>query len=115
LGNNFDFFLRSWKGTESYMAPEIHINHYTGEKVDLFAAGVVLFLMFVRIPPFESTEVTNQKYNLIRDGSEAKIAQFWALYERKSQPLPLSFKNLIMKLFAPNPAMRPSVEEILNH
>ena len=52
LGNNHDFCLNSWKGTEKYMAPEIHSKNYKGEKVDLFAAGVVLFLMFVRIPPF---------------------------------------------------------------
>jgi serine/threonine protein kinase len=77
LGNNHDFYLKSWKGTETYMAPEIHNRNYRGEKVDLFAAGVVLFLMFVRIPPFENTEISNQKYNLIREG---RFAKFWSLF-----------------------------------
>lgn len=32
------------KGTNSYMAPEIHMNlAYSGQCVDLFAAGIVLF------------------------------------------------------------------------
>lgn len=88
------------------MAPEIHTRLYQGEKVDLFAAGVVLFLMFIRIPPFENTEVSNQKYNLIREG---KVARFWAMFERKSKPLPASFKNLIEKLFAADPNKRPTV------
>jgi serine/threonine protein kinase len=30
LGNNNDFYLRSWRGTESYMAPEIHTRQYQG-------------------------------------------------------------------------------------
>jgi serine/threonine protein kinase len=37
------------------MAPEIHNFLYKGEKVDVFASGVVLFLMYLRIPPFENT------------------------------------------------------------
>lgn len=51
-GNNYDYFLKSWRGTEGSIAPEIHKLLYKGEQVDMFAAGVVLFLMFVRIPPF---------------------------------------------------------------
>jgi serine/threonine protein kinase len=105
-GSNQDFYLRSWRGTESYMAPEIHKQLYKGEKVDLFAAGVVLFLMYIRIPPFENTEVSNQKYNLIRDG---KLTQFWALFERKSQPFSNSFKQLIEGLFMTDPEKRFTV------
>ena len=33
-------------GTESYMAPEIHLRKpYQGERVDLFACGIILFIM----------------------------------------------------------------------
>ena len=88
------------------MAPEIHNRLYQGEKVDLFAAGVVLFLMFIRIPPFENTEVSNQNYNLIREG---KLARFWAMFESKRKPLPASFKRLIDKLFVADPNMRPTI------
>jgi hypothetical protein len=48
-----------------YIAPEIHIKNeqgernYLGDKVDLFAAGVALFLMVVRIVPFSDTVQTN--------------------------------------------------------
>jgi len=34
-------------GTESYMAPEIHMRKpYSGASVDLFATGIILFIMF---------------------------------------------------------------------
>ena len=34
-------------GTESYMAPEIHMRKpYNGASVDLFACGIILFIMF---------------------------------------------------------------------
>jgi serine/threonine protein kinase len=38
--------LNTYKGTAGYMAPEIHLGQpYSGQKVDLFAAGVLLFIM----------------------------------------------------------------------
>ena len=42
-------------GSPSYMAPEIHMGgSYDGEKIDLFAAAVILFLMIAGNPPFNS-------------------------------------------------------------
>ena len=40
-------------GTESYMAPEIHMRKaYAGVATDLFAAGIILFIMLTGHPPF---------------------------------------------------------------
>lgn len=50
------------------MAPEVHNYKYKAYEVDLFAAGVALFLMVFRMPPFESTAGTNVDYNLLRKG-----------------------------------------------
>lgn len=56
------------------MAPEIHMNMaYTGEKVDIFAAGIVLFTMLSQRPPFESASRTDHHYKLIASGNN----QFW--------------------------------------
>ena len=39
--------LKTRLGTESYMAPEIHMKKpYSGSSVDLFASGIILFIMF---------------------------------------------------------------------
>ena len=49
--------LKSLKGTRSYMAPEILARQpYNGIKTDLFAAGVMLFLLTMGRPPFMRAE-----------------------------------------------------------
>jgi len=42
-------------GSPSYMAPEMHTGgKYDGEKIDLFATAVILFLMIAGNPPFNT-------------------------------------------------------------
>ena len=39
--------LYTYLGTKNYMAPEIHArNGYQGHEVDLFALGIILFIMY---------------------------------------------------------------------
>ena len=46
-------FLKTKCGTFAYMAPEILIESpYQGTEVDLFALGVILFLLVRAKPPF---------------------------------------------------------------
>jgi serine/threonine protein kinase len=48
--------LKTHLGSESYMAPEIHANeHYSGVSIDLFACGIVLFILKSQNPPFQSS------------------------------------------------------------
>jgi serine/threonine protein kinase len=52
-GRDASGYLRTKLGTESYMAPEIHMRKpYTGASVDLFASAIILFIMFTQHPPF---------------------------------------------------------------
>ena len=45
----------SKKGTDGYMAPEIYKGEtYSGQSVDLFATGIILFIMVAQHPPFAS-------------------------------------------------------------
>lgn len=57
-GRDQSGFLTSVLGTESYMAPEIHLHKpYTGAGVDLFAAGIILFIMISQRPPFTKADI----------------------------------------------------------
>ena len=48
------------------MAPEIILHmEYSGTSVDLFAAGIVLFIMYSGTPPFKEASVTDEYYSLI--------------------------------------------------
>jgi len=44
-GRDNSGMLRTHLGTMSYMAPELHLGkRYDGAKVDIFAAGIILFM-----------------------------------------------------------------------
>ena len=53
-GRDGSGFMKSYVGTRSYMAPELFadIRNYKGQDVDLFAVGVVLFIMYAKCHPF---------------------------------------------------------------
>ena len=54
-GRDVSGYLKTALGNFGYMAPEIHLGRkYKGEQVDVFALGVILFVMFSKHPPFNA-------------------------------------------------------------
>jgi serine/threonine protein kinase len=51
-GRDNSGILRTGLGTPGYRAPEVSDHHYEGRSVDIFAAGVILFIMYAGSPPF---------------------------------------------------------------
>lgn len=52
--------MTSPKGTQGFKAPEIELrDEYNGAAVDIFACGVILFVMVVHGIPFVTTTVGN--------------------------------------------------------
>lgn len=47
--------FKEWLGTPLYMAPEILKKKVYGKEVDLWAAGVLLFILVYRKPPYSGT------------------------------------------------------------
>lgn len=80
---------------------------YTGLQADLFAAGVILFVMYAGSPPFISTKNTDKIYKMIREGQYTK---FWTLHEKRrpagffSDP----FKRLMNAFFSAQVEKRPT-------
>lgn len=55
------------------MAPEINENQpYEGDKVDLYSAGVVLFIMLYQNPPFGKSHSTDGMFNAFSDPEKAE-------------------------------------------
>jgi hypothetical protein len=72
------------------MAPEILLNQpYEGQKLDVFAAGVILFCMVNRQQPFSVAQSTDSVYSCIAAG---RHDLFWKYHRRKYSN---EFKNLI--------------------
>lgn len=62
------------------MAPEIQSKHYKGTQVDVFSAGVILFIMYTGTPPFEKTTPTDSYYRLIK---ERNYTTFWNAHSKR--------------------------------
>jgi serine/threonine protein kinase len=97
------------------MAPEIHMNKpYNGESVDLFACGIILFIMVSRHPPFTRADPSDPFYRLLR-ANRADL--FWKAHSKNKPDGFYSeiFQDLITRMLQYEPAHRPSLEDIKMH
>lgn len=106
--------LRTKLGTEGYMAPEIPTKKYEGRSVDIFASGVILFIMYAGNPPFEKATPNDPYYKLIK---EKRHDIFWKAHCRKRPAGFFSdaFKDLFTRMVAFDATERPRIEEIAAH
>eukprot|EP01017_Pseudomicrothorax_dubius_P006271 TRINITY_DN11761_c0_g1_i2.p1 TRINITY_DN11761_c0_g1~~TRINITY_DN11761_c0_g1_i2.p1 ORF type:complete len:395 (-),score=149.87 TRINITY_DN11761_c0_g1_i2:526-1710(-) len=107
--------LNSYLGTKGYMAPEIVLKTgYSGTAVDLFAAGVILFIMYTGTPPFSEANPNDPYYKLIVSG---KLDYFWYAHSRNKEPnfFSAEFKDLMSSMFSFDAAARPKVADIKAH
>jgi len=63
-GHDQNAQLKTILGTENYMAPEIHMkaSYYHGIPVDIFAAGIILFILVGGFPPFKRADVNQDAH-----------------------------------------------------
>ncbi len=68
LSKSKDNLLHTYLGTPGYMAPEIVENQpYVGTQVDLFAAGVILFMIRTCKPPFKEPTFLDLHYKFLHE------------------------------------------------
>lgn len=106
--------LKTKLGTEGYMAPEIRAKNYDGKQVDLFAAAIILFVMFAGGPPFEKA-VPNDPYYKVLANKQHGV--FWGAHGKRKPPgfFSDSFKDLMNKMLALKPEERLDINGIKNH
>lgn len=98
-------------GTEKYMAPELlYHKAYDGRKVDVFAAGVILFVLYSGHPPFNQATEHDPYYKTFVKANE----KFWDFHGKQNQRrhYSASFKELINSMLAFNPANRATFDDI---
>jgi len=102
--------LYTMLGTKGYMAPEIHERKpYVGSEVDLFACGVILFIMRTTAPPFRNAEMKDGHYAML----QKKPKKFWKLAKRyvdKRDPLSDEFIDLVNSLLSYDAKKRYTME-----
>jgi len=94
-------------GTPSYMAPEVWKGQKYGKKVDVWAIGVIIYIMLCGFPPFynESNEVMAKS---IQSGEFEFPSPYWDNISELA-------KDLIMSILRVEPDDRPDAGEILEH
>lgn len=114
-GKDGSGFLRTILGTTAYMSPElITKNIYQGHSVDLFALGIILFILYSGHPPFNSANPQDPHYRLVAEG---KADIFWQQHQKhkKAGFYTEEFKDLITNMLQFNPNSRLSLADIVGH
>ena len=103
--------LSGYRGTSGYMSPEVVCwkrgdMDYSGDKVDTFACGVILFNMSSGKKPFLKADHTDKDFGLILRG---KWEEFWS---RAPQCFSDRIKVTIQNLLQPSPQKRFGFEDL---
>ncbi|TMW64369.1 hypothetical protein Poli38472_012991 [Pythium oligandrum] len=112
-GNAEDATLSDVEGTDLYIAPEMAMfSTFRATPVDVWACGVVLFIMLTGYPPFEQPEEGDLWYDHVVRGD---MDAFW-----RAQPASISRPSatamaLINRMMCVDPAKRITISEILAH
>lgn len=65
----------------AYMAPEIILGKkYSGEKVDLFASAIILFIMVLQRPPYDCAHPFENPHYRVIAADRADL--FWDAHEK---------------------------------
>lgn len=105
------------RGTDGYMAPEIYKGvEYSGQCVDLFATGIILFIMVAQHPPFNAASSKDPHYKLL---STNRHDVFWKVHTKRKPGgvdyFSQEFRELVSSMLCYNPHERPSIAEIKSH
>lgn len=108
---------RSVIGTPGYMAPEIlQKQPYQGQVVDLFALGVILFIMYSGHPPFSIASEEDTFYKLLATN---RSDLFWKAHSNPARKpegfYSEDFKDLITCMFQFHPHQRLCIADIVGH
>ncbi|XP_073478242.1 calcium/calmodulin-dependent protein kinase type II subunit beta isoform X17 [Aquarana catesbeiana] len=94
-------------GTPGYLSPEVLRKEAYGKPVDIWACGVILYILLVGYPPFWD-EDQHKLYQQIKAGAYDFPSPEWDTVTPEA-------KNLINQMLTINPGKRISAHEALKH
>jgi len=98
-------------GKHNYMSPEVYANtdNFDGFAIDLWAAGVILYIMLTGFPPYDQASVTDQRFELIVNGRLMEQLRNWDIY------LSDEAGDLMQNMLLLRPRDRLSLAQIMAH
>lgn len=96
-------------GTPTYVAPEILEETGYGCKVDVWAAGVITYILLCGFPPFSSVSNNQEElFDLILQGTFDFPSPYWDNVSQQA-------KDLIMNMIMKQPTKRYTAEQVTKH
>ncbi|NWW88823.1 DCLK3 kinase, partial [Rhynochetos jubatus] len=96
-------------GTPTYVAPEILAEKGYGLEVDMWAAGVILYILLCGFPPFRSQERDQEElFQIIQLGHYEFLSPYW-------DNISAAAKDLITRLLIVDPQKRYTAQQVLQH
>ncbi|KAL6530452.1 Calcium-dependent protein kinase 14 [Orobanche minor] len=93
-------------GSPYYMAPEVLRKNY-GPEVDVWSAGVILYILLCGVPPFWAETEQGVAQSIIRSVVDFRRDP-WPKVSDKA-------KDLVKKMLNPDPKQRLTAQEVLDH
>uniref|UniRef100_W5NDW9 calcium/calmodulin-dependent protein kinase n=1 Tax=Lepisosteus oculatus TaxID=7918 RepID=W5NDW9_LEPOC len=100
-------WFAGFAGTPGYLSPEVLRKEAYGKPVDIWACGVILYILLVGYPPFWD-EDQHKLYQQIKAGAYDFPSPEWDTVTPEA-------KNLINQMLTINPAKRITAQEALKH
>lgn len=113
--------ITSLAGSVGYAAPEILNSQAHSKPVDIWAIGVVTYVLLCGYSPFRSEELkelieeTNRGKIEFHDRYWSKVSDHGELVARLELFSHFSAKDFVKALLQPDPSKRPTAAELLNH
>jgi serine/threonine protein kinase len=95
----------------NYMSPEVFANtdNFDGFAIDLWAAGVILYIMLTGFPPYDQASRTDQRFELIVSGRLMEQLRNWDII------LTDEAGDLMQKMLRYQPKDRLTLAEVMSH
>ena len=98
--------MYSYRGTKTYMAPEIKLGKpYDGRQVDMFSIGVILFIIVQGIFPFNEARTQDYHYKFLLNNQSEQY-----FHKTNGSRLSDDFKDLILRFFSFDPETRVTLD-----
>ena len=98
-------------GKHNYMSPEVfaNIDNFDGFAIDLWAAGVILYIMLTGFPPYDQANLTDQRFELIVNGKLMEQLRNWNII------LSDDAGDLMQRMLQLNPRKRLTLAQVMAH
>lgn len=102
-----DNMMQDFCGTPIYMSPEIIDNKTYSQQCDIWAMGVIVYILLCGSPPFRSKD-EDTLYDMIKRGEIDFSGEVWKGISEEAQ-------DCIRGMLKVDPAHRKTAREVLNH